>query len=65
MNEQEKAALKVLAHCFIDQVEQSLIDAELAKISNPQVLAVAKLLEAALLPAAIKAEDVAVDKALA
>lgn len=64
MNDAEKALLKQLAHYFIDQVEQPLIDAELAKITNPQVLLLAKAMEAALLPVAIKAEDAAVDAKL-
>lgn len=65
MNDAEKLILKNISHFLIDGEEQAVIDAEVAKISNPQVLAVVKLMEAALLPAAIKAEDAAVDKALA
>lgn len=61
MSDAEKQALKALAHYLIDQAEPAIIDAELAKISNPQILAVAKILEASLLPLAIKAQDAKVD----
>ncbi len=65
MTDLEKVALKSLLHLFVDQGEQSLIDAELAKISNPAVLAVAKVVEASLLPILLKQEDLAIDEKLA
>lgn len=61
MSDAEKQVLKVLAHYMIDQVEQPLIDAELAKISNPAVLAAVKAIESALMPVILKAEDAKVD----
>lgn len=64
MSEAEKAALKAIAHYLIDQAEPAIIDAEVAKIKNPAVLAVVKQLESAILPVLIKKEDDAVDAKL-
>lgn len=64
MTDQEKAALKNVVHYMIDQEEGAIIDAELAKITDPSVLAVAKVLEASLLPVLIKQQDAAVDAKL-
>ena len=61
----DKAELKALLHLIVDQGEPSLVADGLAKISNPQYLAVAQMVSAALLPIAIKAEDSIIDSKLA